>query len=132
MTPFAPVTFPDLELWLSQQIRATWAARGRTVWVSRKLPETGARDWMVIVRDDGGPDSLVRAIRRVGLRCFTPNDQDANDFARQTSEIVRGLRFTGPLRDVQTSGAVQVDDKTGQPCRYLTATMRVRGQIEKE
>lgn len=124
------VTFPDLELWFPEQLRAAWRDRDRQVWVSRRMPDDGPRDWMILVRDDGGPDELVRATRRIAFRCFAPDDQVATDFARQTSQIVRDLKFTGPLLDVVTSGVVQVDDKTRLPCRYFTAATRVRGRIE--
>lgn len=127
--PPAPA-FPDLELWLSGQLRTAWLDRDRKVWVSREMPDDAPRPWMILVRDDGGPDGLIRATRRVGFRCFAPDDQVATDFARETSAIVRGLRFTGPMRDVVTSGPVQVDDKTRLPCRYFTAATRVRGRIE--
>jgi len=117
-----PILFPDSEQWLCGALRAALG----DVYVDIKVPTT-RRPKEVIVRRDGGPDGFVTSLQRFGVRVFADSEQNASKLADLTSAHLRGLRFTGPARQITTTSPFPVDDPSGRPCRYFTAEITVRG-----
>ena len=116
------IIFPDSELWLTGALRAALV----DAYVDIEVPTT-RRPKEVILRRDGGPDDLIQSHQRFGFRVFAPKKGDAIRLADLTSAHLRGLRFTGPIRDVSTTSPFSVNDPSGVPCRYFTAEVAVRG-----
>ena len=127
----ANVVFPDVELWAATYLRAALGARPESfadAYVSNAVPNP-RRDRMVIVRRDGGPRvSAATEAARMGVRVFAKSEQDATDLAR----LVRALLWIAPdgdpvcaVRDL--SGPSAVADESGQPLRYFTLEIVVRG-----
>ena len=120
------VLYPDSEQWLTGAIRAALKAAGREAYVDIQVPSP-RRDRMVIVRRDGGPEGVVLATQRFGIRVFGKTEKDATDTADLTAALLRGLRFTGPARNITTTSPFAGEDPSDQPLRYLTAEIAVRG-----
>lgn len=120
------VLYPDSEQWLTGAIRAALKAAGREAYVDIRVPSQ-RRDRMVLVRRDGGPEGVVLAVQRFGIRVFGKSEKDATDTADLTAALVRGLRFTGPARNITTTSPFAVEDPSDQPLRYFTAEVAVRG-----
>lgn len=117
-----PVIYPDSELWLTGALRAALT----DVYVGIRIPsQRRARE--VIVRRDGGPEGLVIATQRFGIRVFAPDEKSVSDLADEVSARLRGLRFTGPARSISTTSPFPVEDPSGVPLRYFTAEIAVRG-----
>lgn len=116
------IIFPDSELWLTGALRAALV----DAYVDIEVPTT-RRPKEVILRRDGGPDALIQSRQRFGFRVFATKKADAIRLADLASAHLRGLRFTGPIRDVSTTSPFSVNDPSGVPCRYFTAEVSVRG-----
>ena len=116
------VRYPDSELWLTGALRNALTG----VYVDIRIPSQ-RRPLEVIVRRDGGPEGLVIADQRFGIRVFAPTEKQVSDLADETSARLRGLAFTGPARRVTTTSPFPGEDESGVPCRYLTAEIAVRG-----
>lgn len=116
------VIFPDSELWLTGALRGALTG----VHVGIRIP-TRRQPKEVIVRRDGGPEGFVIATQRFGIRCFAASEKQVSDLADETSARLRGLRFTGPAREITTTSPFPVEDESGVPCRYFTAEVAVRG-----
>lgn len=116
------IIFPDSELWLTGALRAALVG----VYVDIEVP-TARRPKEVVLRRDGGPDGLVQSRQRFGFRVFATKKADVIPLADLVSAHVRGLRFTGPARDITTTSPFSVNDPSGVPCRYFTAEIAVRG-----
>lgn len=126
------VIFPDAELWATGTIRDALAGRTETyaqnVYVSNAVPTT-RRDRMVICRRDGGPRlDVAREAARLGVRVWAMTEQDATDLARLVSALFGAAADGNPvLKVTQPSGPTPVADSSGQPLRYLTFELTVRG-----
>lgn len=116
------IIFPDSELWLTGALRAALT----DVYVSTTMPAQ-RRPREVIVRRDGGPERLIVANQRFGLRVFAPTPKEAADLADLTSAHLRALEFTGPARRITTTSPFAVEDMSGIPCLYFSADIAVRG-----
>lgn len=126
------VIFPDAELWATGAIRAALAGRtepfAQSVYVSNAVPTT-RRDRMVICRRDGGPRlDITREAARLGVQVWGSTEQEATDLARLVSALFGAAADGNPvLRVTQPSGPTPVADSSGQPLRYLTFELTVRG-----
>ena len=125
------LVFPDIELVLTQRIRAALNARSevyaQSVHVSTSVPNP-RKDRMVTVRRDGGTISAVSDRPRVGINVWAPTEQQANDLARLVVAILRSLPNGAPILAVPSiSGPSPVADESAQPRRYLTAELHTRG-----
>lgn len=128
----ADVIFPDIELWATGYLRSELAARPETyaddVFVSNAVP-ANRRARMVIVRRDGGPRLTVATeAARLGVRVWSPTEQNASDLAR----LVRALLWASPDGNPVVSardfaGPTAVADESGVPMRYFTLELIVRG-----
>lgn len=116
------IIFPDSELWLTGALRGALS----DTYVDIRIPSQ-RRPREVIVRRDGGPEGFVIATQRFGIRCFASTEKQVSDLADETSARLRGLRFTGPAREITTTSPFPVEDESGVPCRYFTAEVAVRG-----
>ena len=126
------VIFPDVELLLTGFLRQQLSGRAEpyaaNVYVANAVPAE-RRDYMVIVRRDGGPRlDLAREIARVGITVWALKEQDATDLARLIAALVWASPDGAPiLKAVQTSGPSPVVDASRVPQRYLTFELTVRG-----
>lgn len=129
----ALVRFPDTELVLCQLLRDALAARtepyAAEVYVGNTVPNP-RRERMVTVRRDGGPrvEGLLEAAQ-VGVNVWASTEQEVNDLAR----LVRALLWASPTgkpvcRVNDISGPVAIPDESGQPLRYLTFEITMRGE----
>jgi len=132
------VVFPDTELVLCEQLRAALGTRtepyATEVYVGNTTPNP-RRPRMVTVRRDGGPrvEGLLEAAQ-VGVNVWADTEQNVNDLAR----LVRGLLWVLPAglwaadqpicRVDDISGPVAIADDSGQPLRYLTFEITLRGE----
>lgn len=128
------VIFPDVELWAATYLRAALGGRGESyasnVYVSNAVPST-RRDRMVIFRRDGGPRlDVARDAARLSVRVWAKSEQDATNLA----QLVRALLWAAPdgdpvLRVTDLSGPSPVADESGQPLRFFTLEVLVRGTV---
>lgn len=125
------VVLPDVKAVVLAHIRSSLAARpepfAQGVVVKGDLPDPRP-ERAVTVRDDGGsrlPD--VRGVARLGINVWAKNEADATDLANLVSAIVAGAENVGPIRRASASRPMEVEDPSGQPNRYLTAELTVRG-----
>lgn len=126
------IVFPDVELWAANYLRTSLAARPESfasdvhVGISVPSPRT---DRMVIVRRDGGPRlDTTREAARLGVRVWATTDQEATDLAR----LVRALLWMSPdgdpvCRVTDLAGPSSVPDESGQPLRFFSMELVVRG-----
>ena len=125
------IVFPDVELWAAGYLRSALAARPESfadahVGISVPSPR---EDRMVIVRRDGGPRlDTTREAARLGVRVWATTDQEATDLAR----LVRALLWMSPdgdpvCRVTDLSGPSSVPDESGQPLRFFSMELVVRG-----
>jgi hypothetical protein len=123
------VVFPDVELWLTGYLRTGLTAAGWTGVRVATTKEPGARS--VWVRGDGGRRlDAVRAAARVGVNVFADgaNGQAVSNLARLVHALVGACPDGRPVLAVSSlTQPFPIDDPTGQPCRYLTAELIVRG-----
>lgn len=120
------IVFPDTELWWTGHLRDAFAARGKGVFTDIDVPRQ-RRQLEVIVRSDGGQSGRVTTTARFGVRCFAPTKKAASDLAREAAALMRAARFTGPIREVDTTEPVPVDDPGKAYLMYFTASTTVRG-----
>ncbi len=129
---FPVVVMPDVELWATGHLRTALAARleayASNVHVSNAVPATRLSR-MVIVRRDGGPRlDHVREVARLGVRVWAMTERDATDLARLVAALLWAAPNGAPvLRVTQPTGPTPVADPSGQPLRYLTFEVTVRG-----
>jgi len=132
MPLFPVVIFPDVELWATGYLRAALADRtepyAASVLVSNEVPQT-RRDRMVIVRRDGGPRlDVTREAARLSVRVWGPTEQVATDLARLVAALLWAAPTGSPvLRVQQQTGATPVADSSGQPLRFMSFEITVRG-----
>jgi len=126
------VEFPDVELWATTYLRAALAARPESyaagVKVGVAVPATRS-DRMVQVRRDGGPRlDMAREAARLGVNVWGKTEQEATDLARLVRALFGGAADGKPVCRVQElSGPSPVADESGQPRRFLTFELVVRG-----
>lgn len=127
------VVFPDAELWATQWLRNALSDRAESyaqnVYVSNAVPST-RRDRMVTFRRDGGPRlDVVREVARLGVNVWGRTEQEATDLAR----LVRALMWSAPndgppvYRVADLSGPSPIADESGQPRRFFTLELTMRG-----
>jgi len=127
------VVFPDVELVLTGLLRDALATRGEPyaadVYVGTTTPNP-RRPRMVTIRRDGGTsiEGLLEAAQ-VGVNVWADSEQNVNDLAR----LVRALLWAAPngkpiCRVDDVSGPIAIADDSGQPLRYLTFEITVRGE----
>jgi hypothetical protein len=128
------VIFPDVDLLLTQRLRAALAARpepfAADVTVGTEVPNQ-RDDRMVIVQRAGGPRvDWVRERARVTFQAWGPTaaKQEAADLANLVRALVADMCDGRPVIDVrESSGPVRVYDDSGQPLVTFTLDITVRG-----
>ena len=135
------VIHSDLELHLTTWYRAALSARSEPVCagvvVSNREPAGTPKDpfpkRLVVIRDDGGPDtSLLTATRSVGISVFAGTQENPAD-AIQLALIVHALRNQIPSTDpsnpvaalLGSNGPYPVSDAQPIARRYLTLSLAV-------
>lgn len=124
---------PDTEAYLIGYLSAALAGRVepycQSVAVSRDRDESPIRARSVTVRDDGGPQiDATRWLRRVGVNVLATSEAEAKDLANMVTALIVACPDGRPcVKARQTSGPYAVPDASGQPLRYLTAELTVRG-----
>lgn len=133
--PWQPtaVIYPDVELLLSQRVRAALTGRpeayAQSVYISNTVPNP-RRDRMVIVRRDGGNEGEMRDRARVSLQIWAIKAQEATDLARLVAALCKTFQDGDPIVSVvPLSGPTAIDDPSGQPLRYITAEFHTRGEV---
>jgi len=127
----ANVIFPDVELWATTFLRAALAARPESfsnAYVSNAVPQS-RRDRMVIVRRDGGPRVTVATeAARLGVRVWGKTEKDVTDLTRLVRALLTNAADGNPVCRVEDlSGPSAVPDESGQPLRFFTLELTVRG-----
>jgi len=126
------VEFPDVELWATTYLRAALAARPEPyaagVKVGVAVPATRS-DRMVQVRRDGGPRlDATREAARLGVNVWGKTEQEVTDLARLVRALLGGGADGAPVCRVhELSGPSPVADESGQPRRFMTFELVVRG-----
>lgn len=129
------IRFPDADLWLCSYLRTHlvalgWAGPGAhgDVEVATKHERSPRGVW---VRGDGGPRlDVVRAVRRFGINVFAddPTGFLVNQLAADVLMLIDASADGLLVLSARTTGPAYIDDETGQPRRYLTAELVVRGE----
>jgi hypothetical protein len=97
------------------------------VLVSNLLPDERP-ERAVIVRDDGGPVlGDVRAVARLGVRVWALTREDATDLAALVAALLTLWPDGKPVLTARPSRAYPLPDESGQPSRYFTAELIIRG-----
>lgn len=126
------VVFPDVELTLTGLLRDALEDRAESyaadVYVGTTVPSP-RRERMIIVRHDGGTaiEGLLTAAQ-VGINVWAETEQNVNDLAR----LMRALLWAAPngkpiCRVDVVSDSIAIADDSGQPLRYLTFEVTLRG-----
>lgn len=127
------VVFPDTELVLCEVLRDALGARPEPyatgVYVGNTTPRP-RRDRMVTVRRDGGSqvDGLLEAAQ-VGVNVWATTEQEVNALTRLVRALLWASSTGKPICRVEDiSGPVAIPDESGQPLRYLTFEITLRGE----
>jgi hypothetical protein len=125
------ILFPDVEAAFITYMTAALAARPEAVtddvFVGNEMP-AARPDKAVIVRDDGGPSlGDVRAVARLGFRVWALSREDATDLAALVSALLTLWPDGKPVLTARPSRAYPLPDESGQPSRYFTAELIIRG-----
>lgn len=123
------VVFPDVELWLCTYLRDELTVRGHAdVRVATTYQRQARSVW---IRRDGGPRlDVVREVARIGVNVYAdgPTGEPVNDLAQLVRALIGACPDGKPVLTVtELSGPSPVDDPSGQPRRYLTFELIVRG-----
>lgn len=122
--------FPDTELELTTLLRPVLQGAGHDVLVSNRQLATKHR-YAVLVRDDGGAETLATTVRRVGIRVLGPSDDWVTTaaLAHDVSAAVRALPGTGAVVDarIQLSPVRVTDGSDLRPELYMTAEVTLTG-----
>lgn len=126
------IVFPDVELTLTGLLRELLEGRAEPyaadVYVGTTIPNP-RRERMIIIRRDGGTsiEGLLEAAQ-VGINVWADTEQNVNDLTR----LMRALLWAAPngkpvCRVEDVSGSIAIADDSGQPLRYLTFEVTLRG-----
>lgn len=121
--------FPDVELALTGLLRPRLQST-HDVLVTNRQTATQRR-YTVVVRDDGGPSSLITSTHRIGVRVLGPDNdwQATGDLARLVTAHLRTLPGHLPVVDVSNlSEPYRVEPSAARPEFYLTGEITVTGQ----
>jgi hypothetical protein len=126
-----PVVWPDVEAAVITYLTTALAGRAESftdgVDVVRTLPDPRPAR-CVTVRSDGGPSlGDVRGLARLGVNVWAQTDEDAADLANLTSALVTAMPNGQPVITATASLPYAIPDPSGQPLRYFTAELVVRG-----
>lgn len=126
------IVSPDVELWATGYLRAALAARpepySANVYISRKVPDP-RRNRMVIVRWEGGPGrDVVLEDGVLSVRVFASTEQEAADLARLVRALLLASAGAGAVKRTRgLGGPYEVPDESGQPLRFFTVELTIRG-----
>lgn len=125
------IVFPDVEAevvtFLRAQLSTRIEAHAQNVLVARQVPATRANR-MVIVRDDGGPAlGDVRAMARIGVRVWGPTYEETTDLANLVVALVASMPDGTPVVRADVTRPYALADESGQPLRFFTAELVIRG-----
>lgn len=127
------VVFPDAELVVTGLLRELLATRtepyAADVYVGTKVPNPRRARMVTIRRDGGAPvDGLLEAVQ-VGINVWADTEQNVNDLARLVSALLWAAPDGKPVCRVDViSGAIAIADESGQPLRYQTFEITLRGE----
>lgn len=139
--PDPAVVHDDLELFLTAWYRAALAARPEEVCQGVEIDNrepTGDNfpDRLLVIRDDGGPDtSILTGTRTVGLSVLAGDPENPKD-AADLAAIVHALRTQIPSTDpdnpvaavLGSLGPYRVPESQPRARRYMTFTLSVVGK----
>lgn len=125
------IVWPDVEAEVTTFLRDQLAARPESfasgVLVTREVPATRAAR-MVVVRDDGGPAlGDVRAVARIGVRVWGSTYSETTDLANLVVALIASMPDGKPVVRADVTRPYALADESGQPLRYCTAELVVRG-----
>ena len=127
------VVFPDVELVLCDRLRDALNTRPEAyaadVYEGTTVPNP-RRPRMVTIRRDGGSnvEGLLEAAQ-VGVNVWAATERDVNDLARLTRALLWATPTGAPITRVDdVSGPIAIADESGQPLRYLTVEVALRGE----
>lgn len=118
----AAILYPDVELVLTQRVRAALA--DPTVTVGRKVPDQVTR--AVIVNRVGGTQSPPFDTATVMVRCYAPTDAAATGLVSRVVQILGGLP-EGQITRVRVTGGPTDLGLEGSPMRQVMADVTTRG-----
>lgn len=125
------ILWPDVTAEVVTYLRDSLTGRAEAyttgVQVLDRVPSTRPLR-LVVVRDDGGPGLTdVRAVARIGVRVWAGTHEDATDLANLTCALVAAIPDGQPFVRADVSRPYPIADESGQPYRYFTAELIVRG-----
>lgn len=127
------VVFPDTELTLTELLRELLSSRAEPyaadVYVGTTVPNPRRPRMITIRRDGGAPvEGLLEAVQ-VGVNIWADTEQNVNDLARLVSALLWAAPDGKPVCRVDVvSGPIAIADDSGQPLRYLTFEITLRGE----
>lgn len=129
--PTPAIIWPDVEAAVISALSTALTARAEPfaadVTVTRTVPDPRP-ERLVVVRDDGGPAlGDVRALVRLGVNVWAATDEDAADLANLVVALVQALPDGAPVIRSVPSRPYAIADPSGQPLRYFTAELVIRG-----
>ena len=121
----APIIYPDVELVVTQRLRA---ALPLTVqYVGRGVPRP-RKDVMVTVDRDGGASAQLRDRARLRVRCWDLTDIDVATLARRVVATMAALPDGDPILHVEhTAGPYEIAEDAPHKVRYLGFEVHTRG-----
>lgn len=125
------VIFPDVKAWATGYVRAALALRAESfassVTVASRVPDPRPAR-LVTIRDDGGARSAVTKTVSLGVNVWAANEKDCGDLAALVVAILEASAGAGSVvAHSSTSGPVEVVESSGQPHRYASVDLVVRG-----
>lgn len=120
------VTMPDTELWLATYLRTALSEAG--VFVATEVPNPRRAEMVTVRRDGGQRIGVVLEAVRVGVNVWADTEQTCADLALNVAALVVACPDGAPVVSArQQSGPSRVSDTSGQPLRYATFELVVRG-----
>lgn len=125
------VIFPDVKAWATAYVRAALAARTESfasdVTVMGRVPDPRPAR-LVTIRDDGGPRSAVTKTVSLGVNVWAATEKDCGDLAALVVAILEASAGVGAVvAHTSTFGPAEVAESSGQPHRYASVDLVVRG-----
>jgi len=126
------IVSPDIEAWAVDYIRGGLAGLSDpvtdNVLVATRVPTERAPK-MVVVRRDGGPKlDVVREIARLGVRVWGTSDEEVTDLTNIVRALLQASPGNGPVRRfVEIAGPSYLLEDSGQPMRFFTVELTVKG-----
>lgn len=128
----ALIVSPDVEAWAVQYLRDGLSSLAdpvaSDVLVATRVPTSRAHKMVILRRDGGQRLDVVREIARLGVRVWGRSDEEATDLTNLVRALLAASPGNGPVRrHVEIAGPSQLVEDSGQPIRYFSVELIVKG-----